>query len=191
MRRLKPREFHEMHWNPENSRQGRLVEERSLDLSDASASSLRDESSKRPLTRDHGSSEGTPGSSRRRSLSDVIIQAYGKIRSHSRRTGATGLALVAGLQNTQMEPLVQNLREHNQQAQMSACEIPNASFARKFGLLADGHALPPSIKELPVAEQKAVNNAEDTELPGIRLSLGFQGPFTPQLWFDGGLDYRI
>lgn len=190
MRRLKPREFHEMHWNPENSRRGRFVQERSLDLSDASAWSLRDESSKRPLTGYRQSTGSEPSSSRRRSISDIVIRACGKVKSHSKSTGAPGLALVAGLQNPQRDPLAEALVNESQHNREIECEIPNASFARKFGLLADSHALPPSIKELPVAEQKAVYNAEEPCAPAVRLSLGFQGPFTPQLWFDGGLDYR-
>jgi hypothetical protein len=98
--------------------------------------------------------------------------------------------MVTGLQSMQRDASLYNLLEPRYQPQFNEWDIPNASFARKFGLLADGHSLPPSIKELPVAEDKAVDKAEELALPDFRLSLGFQGPFTPQLWFDGGLDYR-
>lgn len=69
-------------------------------------------------------------------------------------------------------------------------EIPNANFARKFGLYTNSGPLPSSIKELPVAEDKAIGICATPAPRGHVHSRSFQGPFTPQLWFDSGLDYR-
>ncbi|QGI69060.1 hypothetical protein CEK26_013018 [Fusarium fujikuroi] len=70
------------------------------------------------------------------------------------------------------------------------CEIPNANFARKFGLFTSDRSLPPFIRELPVAEDKAMDMVTASSTKGVSNSRRFHGPFTPQLWFDSGIDYR-
>jgi hypothetical protein len=127
---------------------------------------------------------------RPRSLSEVVIRAFGKVKTHGKRNSKNSAELATDLQDLQLNSSIRNLLEPGHQPQVSEWEIPNAAFARKFGLLKDGHSLPTSIRELPVAEDKAIFKAEGPTVPDLRLSLGFQGPFTPQLWFDGGLDYR-
>ncbi|PNY23177.1 Uncharacterized protein TCAP_06890, partial [Tolypocladium capitatum] len=69
-------------------------------------------------------------------------------------------------------------------------KIPNANFARKFGLFTGHHALPPSLKELPVAEDRVTEMVMGSSVGDMCCPWTFQGPFTPQLWFDSGLDYR-
>lgn len=190
MRRLKPQEFHEMHWSPDSPHRGRFVKERSVDLRDMSFSSLGDAALDPGLLEPPQSSARCKKTFRPRSLSEVVIRAFGNVKSCGKRNSKTSGELVTDLQDLRSNSSVRNLVEPRHQPQVSEWEIPNAAFARKFGLLKDGHCLPTSIRELPVAEDKAIVKAEDPTVPELRLSLGFQGPFTPQLWFDGGLDYR-
>ncbi|KAH8677515.1 hypothetical protein BX600DRAFT_430860 [Xylariales sp. PMI_506] len=74
-------------------------------------------------------------------------------------------------------------------------KVPNASFARKHHLVDQEEALPPhlSISQMPIAESKATDTIVEAATSGL-LGQGsawrFQGPFTPQLGYDGGLDYR-
>lgn len=72
---------------------------------------------------------------------------------------------------------------------MDSCEIPNANFAKKFEIFTEAVQLPTTIKELPVAEDKALDNRSNSFIRGEFLSVS-TGRFTPQLWFDGGLDDR-
>ncbi|KAF4972802.1 hypothetical protein FSARC_702 [Fusarium sarcochroum] len=86
--------------------------------------------------------------------------------------------------------LVHEMLEQRLTSHVRDCEIPNANFARKFGLYTDGRPLPPFIRELPVAEDKAMDMATGYPPRDLVYSWRFQGPFTPQLWFDSGIDYR-
>lgn len=80
--------------------------------------------------------------------------------------------------------------EHAPEVAVSHCKIPNAIFARKFRIFKKSSTLPPTIRELPIAEDKAINIATDRSAKGLLYSRNFTGPFTPQLWFDSGLDFR-
>ncbi|KAK0390080.1 hypothetical protein NLU13_3653 [Sarocladium strictum] len=178
MRRLNPKEFHEMQWNPESPHRGRFIKERSLDLSEVSATSLGNETaSTRPLERDQGRNmERT--TFRTRSLSDVMIRTYGKFKSYGKKTGKTEIAMLAGSQSLPRDRSICTLLDTKDQPQVSEWEIPNASFARKFGLVADGHSLPPSIKELPVAEEKAMDKSSPST-PNITPLHGSFLPVSP------------
>jgi hypothetical protein len=72
------------------------------------------------------------------------------------------------------------------------CHIPNAIFARKFGIVPESQPLPPiPFKFMPTAESKAIDAIAEAAAQGFGHSAAaFRGPFTPQLGFDGGLDYR-
>jgi hypothetical protein len=71
--------------------------------------------------------------------------------------------------------------------------LPNAIFARKFGLAAHGEPLPPALhfNFMPTAESIVMEIAGQSVHHGsLPLESEFRGPFTPQLGFDGGLDYK-
>ncbi|KAI1343780.1 hypothetical protein F5Y15DRAFT_367932, partial [Xylariaceae sp. FL0016] len=74
-------------------------------------------------------------------------------------------------------------------------QVPNAIFARKFSLIGSGESLPPylPINQMPTAESKATDTiveAAESGLLEMTTMWSFRGPFTPQLGFDGGLDYQ-
>lgn len=185
-RRISAKEFHEMQWNQQLGHQGRLVEHRSVELQDTSLNTDTDNLSttrrdSAPYTHPTESSLG-----RRSHLGSLIskFRPWKRLSQTSEKTawlkGMTELSTAASLRDlldVKPTPLVHEW------------EIPNAIFARKFGLFADTHTLPTSIKELPVAEDKIVDHAAESPVRGL-VTWRFQGPFTPQLWFDSGLDYR-
>jgi hypothetical protein len=76
---------------------------------------------------------------------------------------------------------------HNTVPLPEGCLVPNAIFARKH-LVDKSQSLPSHlpINRMPIAEIKANESVTDAESSRNH----FRGPFTPQLGFDGGLDYR-
>ncbi|KAJ2991056.1 hypothetical protein NUW58_g2662 [Xylaria curta] len=74
-------------------------------------------------------------------------------------------------------------------------EIPNAIFARKFLIVDNGETLPSHLPicQMPTAESKATETIVEAATTGLLSQASswlFRGPFTPQLGFDGGLDYQ-
>ncbi|KAK9798753.1 hypothetical protein SCARD494_02631 [Seiridium cardinale] len=71
---------------------------------------------------------------------------------------------------------------------ISGCQVPNAIFARKHLLVDGDHSFPShlSVSFMPIAESKATETMQEAADSDQR----FRGPFTPQLGYDGGLDYR-
>ncbi|KAM0814997.1 hypothetical protein AB5N19_00790 [Seiridium cardinale] len=70
----------------------------------------------------------------------------------------------------------------------SGCQVPNAIFARKHLLVDGDHSFPShlSVSFMPIAESKATETMQEA----ADSDQHFRGPFTPQLGYDGGLDYR-
>ncbi|KAF5019754.1 hypothetical protein F66182_8226 [Fusarium sp. NRRL 66182] len=185
-RQLKAREFHEIQWSTKMSHTGRLVGEKSIDLGELSQERNQD---KPPESKERAT--------HRRSLSLKLLKGHSKvtqmvqkIRSIDKNTLSNELHCAQTRQDNRSTVPIGDMLEQRPSFHVSDYEIPNANFARKFGLYTDSTPLPPFIRELPVAEDKAMDMAVNSPLRELIYSWTFQGPFTPQLWFDSGIDYR-
>ncbi|KAI2617424.1 hypothetical protein GGR54DRAFT_206678 [Hypoxylon sp. NC1633] len=192
-----PKEFHEMQWNHEYGTQGRLVEERDVPI----MSPDRPGETSPPGTADTLLDTSGRGKGLRRyspgiGLLDKLTgrASVGKQKAeaeHRRRSWMPGALIFdsalfrdkkAG-QDTAVVPLP------------DGCQVPNAIFARKFLLVETSDPLPPFLflRQMPTAESKATESIVEASTSGLigKASLwSFRGPFTPQLGFDGGLDYQ-
>ncbi|KAF5694289.1 hypothetical protein FDENT_1311 [Fusarium denticulatum] len=151
-RQLKAREFHEMQWNENTIHKGRLIGEKSIDLG---------ELPKRRATEKHQAQ--TERSHHRRSLSSKITssekmtQIIHMFRVTDKGSGKNENQKPALVQDNYSIILAHSAFKQQFDAQVRDCEIPNANFARKFGLFTSDRSLPPFIRELPVAEDKAMD----------------------------------
>ncbi|KAF5573069.1 hypothetical protein FPANT_12609 [Fusarium pseudoanthophilum] len=176
-RQIKAREFHEMQWNENTIHKGRLVGEKSIDLG---------ELPKRRATEKHQAQ--TERSHHRRSLSSKIIssekmtQIIHMFRVTDKGSGKNENQKPALVQDNHSIIMAHDAFKQQFDAQVRDCEIPNANFARKFGLFTSDRSLPPFIRELPVAEDKAMDVVAASPTKEVLNSLRFHGPFTPQLW---------
>ncbi|KAF4342429.1 hypothetical protein FBEOM_3622 [Fusarium beomiforme] len=183
LRQLKAREFHEMQWNENILRKGRLVGEKSIDLGELPK---RRNTEKVPVQNEQNTYHHRLLSSRLISQEKInhvvhIFRSTDKEKGKSQPTPTAddhSIILTQDAFEPQFKPHVRD------------CEIPNANFARKFGLFTNDKPLPTVIRELPVAEDKAMDMASGSPTKGVIHSWRFHGPFTPQLWFDSGIDYR-
>ncbi|KAF5650317.1 hypothetical protein F52700_388 [Fusarium sp. NRRL 52700] len=160
-RQLKAREFHEMRWNENMIHKGRLVGEKSIDLG---------ELSKRRGTEKHQAQ--TERSHHRRSLSSKIIrpekmtQIIHMFSVTDKGNGKNQDQKPAQVQDNHSIILAHDAFKQQFDAHVMDCEIPNANFARKFGLFTSDRSLPPFIRELPVAEDKAMDMLLGFEILG-------------------------
>ncbi|KAF4483394.1 hypothetical protein FAGAP_11844 [Fusarium agapanthi] len=160
-RQLKAREFHEMQWNENMIHKGRLVGEKLIDLG---------ELPKRRATETHQAQ--TERSHHRRSLSSKIIspekmtQIIHMFRVTDKGSGKNENQKPALVQDDHSIILTHDAFKQQFDAQVRDCEIPNANFARKFGLFTSDRSLPPFIRELPVAEDKAMDMLLGFEILG-------------------------
>lgn len=190
-RRVKAQEFHETRWNCDTPRMGRFVEERHVDF-DNCAVNVTAKAQRQEVANNCPSvpasrvmSTITNRQSHPRSLSNRICHH----RTANQGKSPTGIAWLVGMpllcsasSTDRLEPMTATLVDQRR--------IPNANFARKFGLFTDHHPLPLSLKELPAAEDKVTEMVMGSSVGDLCCPWTFQGPFTPQLWFDSGLDYR-
>lgn len=181
LRTLNPKAFHKIVWDSTDvGRKERLVEERSI-------------GSNNPASRSDTDNERQDA---RSSDSGLILNEYTDVLIHRIRACRQKLAFFSqktanGEQETVSYPdhLVDSYLqqdEHAREHSISHGKIPNAIFARKFRKIKSSN-LPLTIRERPIAEDKAINMAVDRSSNGVRK---FRGPFTPQLWFDSGLDFK-
>lgn len=183
-RRTSAQEFHESQWTSILSHRGRLIQERSIDPDDLSHQS---EIRTRPST-SNPSNDFVNG--RLNNYGMKLRQIVQKIRSPPATSTCHGMLRWQSAQpRMNATSSSRETLEYGSAPQVNEWEIPNANFARKFGLFTDNLPLPPCLKELPIAEEKATNAAFGSSLRDIKTSRRYQGPFTPQLWFDSGLDY--
>ncbi|KAI3578089.1 hypothetical protein IWW34DRAFT_806670 [Fusarium oxysporum f. sp. albedinis] len=151
-RQLKAREFHEMQWNENMIHKGRLVGEKSIDL-DELPKRIITEKSQVQIERTHY----------RRSLSSKIISSeklthiIHMFRATDKGNGKKENQKPALVQDDHSIVLTHDAFRQQFDAHVRECEIPNANFARKFGLFTRDRPLPPFIRELPVAEDKAMD----------------------------------
>ncbi|KAJ4324772.1 hypothetical protein N0V84_003754 [Fusarium piperis] len=186
-RQITAREFHEMQWNSNTNSPGRLVGEKSIDLGEF----LR----KRDIDESANEKHAT---TRRFSLGSRLFRGRSKMerimnKLHVAKKSTqhpSGQAWPPRRLDCDAAASFYGMLEQRSNHRVSDWDIPNANFARKFGLYTDSGPLPPFIRELPVAEDKAMDLANGLAMRELVCSWEFQGPFTPQLWFDSGLDYR-
>ncbi|KAI1076514.1 hypothetical protein F5B20DRAFT_584175 [Whalleya microplaca] len=193
-----PKEFHEMQWNSEFGAQGRLVEERDVTF----LAPDRPSGTSPPRTADTLLTVSSHSETRRHSLSRLSI--FDKLISRLRapkREPEVEQKRRSWMPSAFMFETASLFREKRSGLDSAPvplpddCEIPNAIFARKNLLVDTGDSLPPylSISHMPTAEAKATETiveAATTGLLGEAPPWSFRGPFTPQLGFDGGLDYQ-
>lgn len=187
-----PKEFHEMQWNSEYGSKGKLIEQREISFI----------SSNRPY-------ELSPP----RILDTTSPSVWSKKYRHSFSGDTTLSKLMRKLSRDKIEADVDQ-RRHSCLHEASSpfkdrrpstylispplpdsCKIPNAIFARKHQLVEIGNTLPPDIhlNQMPTAESKATDAIVEAANSGLLDKpsyWSFRGPFTPQLGFDGGLDYQ-
>lgn len=188
-----PKEFHEMQWKPQHSKVGRFVEEKEVVVSNTGTTPPRTSGTKSPLS--IGRDLGTPAP-----RSSLIGRFTGKLgQSKRKQKGFMGdERRHSWLPTMESGPRFADWRRDSVPGAVSlpnGVRVPNAIFARKYLLVEEGEILPTHlpISQMPVAESKAT----DTIAHAAELGLfkeepmwSFRGPFTPQLGYDGGLDYQ-
>ncbi|KAI0137168.1 hypothetical protein BJ170DRAFT_590110 [Xylariales sp. AK1849] len=177
-----PKEFHEMQWRSQHNDRGRLIDEREVPISVSDRGSYWTRLGTADTKRAAASPEEHSRESQLRSslinklvdkmLPSALLFDSGSVsKARCSSTGHTSIPLPDG------------------------CHVPNAIFARKYQLVAQGDPLPSHlpIRQMPVAESKATETIVAAAKLGFLQSeraWHFHGPFTPQLGYDGGLDYR-
>ncbi|KAI1108171.1 hypothetical protein F5Y14DRAFT_459987 [Nemania sp. NC0429] len=198
MRSPNPKEFHEMQWDSEYGGTGRLVDQREFPITSLD----RPSDASQPDTADTSVGPASRSQRLRHSLSSIsiiekLIEKIGKqkreheIEQRRRSWAPNTLTLDSRLlpkdKSTQHETVSVPWPE--------GCQIPNAIFARKFLIVDNSEALPSHlpISQMPTAESKATETIVQAATTGLLNQSSqwlFRGPFTPQLGFDGGLDYQ-
>ncbi|KND92764.1 hypothetical protein TOPH_02597 [Tolypocladium ophioglossoides CBS 100239] len=191
-RRIKAKELHETLRNYGTPRMGNFVEERHVDCDNLAVNvtvkAHRQEATKKcpGLPASRALSTITKRQSYARGLSNRIFL----YRTVNHGKSPAGIAWLAGIPRLCSASSTDGVEPTTNATLVDPRKIPNANFARKFGLFTDHHPLPPSLKELPVAEDKVTEMVMSSSVGDMYCPRTFQGPFTPQLWFDSGLDYR-
>ncbi|KAK8130434.1 hypothetical protein PG999_002814 [Apiospora kogelbergensis] len=184
-----PKEFHELQWKAQDTT-GRLVEQREVTLRENKRSedmASRRASGARSIS--SAQDDKKPPASRSSLLNRIVVKFSGKRKDHvqeERRRSWLPSALVGDWRATHTTtpiPLPEG------------CDVPHAIFARKNLLVDEEETLPsfPAVSQMPVAESKATDaaiEAAQSGLVGDTHLWKFRGPFTPQLGYDGGLDYH-
>ncbi|TRX90472.1 hypothetical protein FHL15_008641 [Xylaria flabelliformis] len=190
-----PREFHEMQWDPDYGVTGRFVEERELPI----ASLDRSSEASPPSTADTSRSPKSRSQRLRHSLSRIsIIEKLVEKLGKQKKDPETKQRRRSWVPNFESSSLFKDQRAHCGTISVplpEGCQIPNAIFARKFLLVDNGETLPTHmpISQMPTAESKATETIVEAATTGLLNQASpwlFRGPFTPQLGFDGGLDYQ-
>lgn len=195
-----PKEFHEMQWSATVGQSGRLIQERVVTIAPTicpadipspttiESPSLKSRSSRRRstmrssrlhklLNRANRVSGISQGSQRRHSWMPSAL-GFDSDQLFDRRRSRPDLNVVIGLVPLPDESKYQN-----------------GIFARKNMLVDKGDTLPPYLPlgHMPTAETKATEsmmNAAKADVLRKAVDWPFRGPFTPQLGFDGGLDFH-
>ncbi|KAI1803827.1 hypothetical protein F4811DRAFT_571694 [Daldinia bambusicola] len=193
-----PKKFHEMQWSHECGAQGRFIEERNV-----------------PATSPDRPSEGSlPGTANAlldrpkpckdlrgySSKSSLFSKISEKINIHKQKPEldqrrCSWMPGALAFESTSSFRTKRNCPDASTVPLPGGCEIPNAIFARKYLLVGASESLPPCLplRQMPTAESKATDTIVKAASNGSLerpQDWSFRGPFTPQLNFDGGLDYQ-
>lgn len=168
-----------MQWSSEYGHKGRLVEEREISISPPRTADTTNTSA--------WSSKHCPSTSEDTLLVRLLRKFRKKSPAPDQRPRSwlrdAGRLLVD--RRPDAEPIPVPLP--------GGCEVPNVIFARKHGLIGDDVPLGMWLGQMPTAESKATDTVVEAARVGLLASpcdWHFRGPFTPQLGFDGGLDYQ-
>ncbi|OTA88102.1 hypothetical protein M434DRAFT_54670, partial [Hypoxylon sp. CO27-5] len=182
-----PKEFHEMQWNHEYGTQGKFVEERDVPIISLGHPSKKTSNHFKGLRR------YSPGIGLLQKLAGRVSVHKRKPdieeKRHSWMPGTLMLDTSSLFQDEQTDPGA------NMKPLLGGIQVPNAIFARKYLLIEASDSLPPPIfvGQMPTAESKATDTIVEAATNGLLNKASpwsFRGPFTPQLGFDGGLDYH-
>lgn len=184
---MNAKEVHQKQWMADEGSRGRLIEHRSLKSLDP----FLTEGLSSPQVDDGCEESSGEAETTNNKLSEDIFQMVRKLslrgRSRKDSTGQRRLSaetsLAVGTGQQELVASAQNLPIE------SETRIPNAVFARKFGLYNGARPIPPYIGELPIAGiSLAPKSTRPAPQDGPRSS-AHTGPLTPQLWHDGHLDF--
>ncbi|KAI1099751.1 hypothetical protein F4804DRAFT_349196 [Jackrogersella minutella] len=193
-----PKKFHEMQWNHEYGTKGRLIEERDVPI----ISSDRPSETSPPGTADDllnasshrkGLRRYSPGFALLEKITKRIsVHRHEPLKEQRRRSWIPDALIF------ETTPFFRDKRTSPDVTTVplpEGCEVPNALFARKYLLVEASDSLPPSLssRQMPTAESKATDTIVEAATNGLldrTEPWSFRGPFTPQLGFDGGLDYQ-
>ncbi|KAI0537019.1 hypothetical protein GGR58DRAFT_514089 [Xylaria digitata] len=193
-----PKEFHEMQWDSYYGATGRLVEEREFPITSLDQSSEVSP----PETADTFVSPDSRSQRLRHSLSSIsIIERFVEKLGRQKKEPEAEQRRRSWIPNSLMfdsSPLFRDKRAPCGTLSVpwpEGYQIPNAIFARKFLIVDNDETLPSHlpISQMPTAESKATETIIEAATIGLlnqASSWLFRGPFTPQLGFDGGLDYQ-
>ncbi|KAI3317597.1 hypothetical protein HD806DRAFT_526954 [Xylariaceae sp. AK1471] len=198
MRSPNAKEFHEMQWDPNYGTRGRLVEERELPITSLD----RPNETSSPEITDTFLGPTSRSQRLRRSLSSVsIIEKFVERLSRQKKESQVEQRRQSWMPSAFIFDSSLPFKYKRAQCEIVAipmpdgCQIPNAIFARKFLIVDNGESLPSHIpiSQMPTAESKATETIVEAATTGLLNRASpwlFRGPFTPQLGFDGGLDYQ-
>ncbi|KAI1734894.1 hypothetical protein F4680DRAFT_470528 [Xylaria scruposa] len=193
-----PQEFHEMQWDREYGATGKFVEERELSITSLDRSS----EASPPSTADAFRSPKSRSQRLRHSLSKIgIIEKFAGKLGKQKKELETKEIRRSWVPNSLVFDSSSHFKDKKAHCGMvsvpwpEGCQIPNAIFARKFSIVDNGETLPVHlpISQMPTAESKATETIVEAATTGLLNQASpwlFRGPFTPQLGFDGGLDYQ-
>lgn len=191
-RTIGAKDYHKINWGWHDlGKKGRFIEERSVTSFDLSSSSRSDAETQGP-EQALPLQEVSETSKRRVTLTGFVRKlSWSKGTATPEQKEQASLApLASPASPTDDKTECPVLHESASDLTVNSRKIPNAVFARKFDICKNGSGLPPSIRELPVAEDKAIIMASAPIPKELRHSGRFLGPFTPQLWYDSGLDFK-
>lgn len=192
-----PKEFHEMQWCLQQSDVGKMVDEREVSICGSERPSDRtpgdDCTPKSTASFDKSFQDSTP----RSSLIKKIVARISKDKKQVEyKQGRQSWLLSALSLGTGTLDRHEGDSDTNSSIPLpGGCYVPNASFARKHLLVDTTGPLPSRLpmRHMPVAESKATETFIEAAKSGLlqkERTWNFKGPFTPQLGYDGGLDYR-
>ncbi|KAI1095161.1 hypothetical protein F5B19DRAFT_489707 [Rostrohypoxylon terebratum] len=194
-----PKEFHERQWDSKYATRGRLIEERDVPISsldrpsEVSPPGTADNLLNSPSQR-KGLQRLSPGFGFLYKLADRIsLHKREPGTAQKRRTWRSGVHI---FEQTSLRPRDKYCDPDATTVPLPAdFQVPNAIFARKYLLVEASESLPESLylRQMPTAESKATDTIVEAATHGLldeEQSWSFRGPFTPQLGFDGGLDYQ-
>ncbi|KAI1825152.1 hypothetical protein F4861DRAFT_530467 [Xylaria intraflava] len=191
-----PKEFHEMQWDPNYGATGRLIKEREFPIASLDQPSPTLETADVPIS-STGQSQRLRHSLSRIGFIERITEKLGRQKSEGEveQKRRSSMPNSFGLDSNLPFKDKRYLSEITPVPLPKGRQIPNAIFARKFLIIDHGEALPShmSISQMPTAESKATEKIVEAATTGLlnqASSWLFRGPFTPQLGFDGGLDYQ-
>ncbi|KAI1766890.1 hypothetical protein GGR53DRAFT_183189 [Hypoxylon sp. FL1150] len=193
-----PKKFHEIQWNYEYGTRGKFIQERDVSIVSPDSPSLVSPPGAVDTSVDISSQ--LKGSRRSMPGLGILEKLTGRIFS-LRRKSSLEPKRRSWLPNTLMVETAALFRDKGSSSEVvsvplpGGCRIPNAIFARKYSLVETSDSLPPylSLRQMPTAESKATETIVEAASNGLLDGAppwSFRGPFTPQLGFDGGLDYH-